>query len=321
MMTWEGNGRGDNTAHEDTQFDIDREYPISSPMSHAHKRFIVEPQVLNAAFEFELGERRGSADGAVTAPSLPVPGGGLPPPPRGLPPPPRPNSHRGKPINPNSTPSSPTASLNNSIASVPNSPTSSPYSNSPNTPGSSDPGPNVKPSPRLSNLLRGESLIFSAHRRSSTDPDGLYDQREDENEGSQSAHQWTSHYMGESFSPLDSVPSSPEPGTPADESRPSRQNRYLSGLQKIKKLGGKATGILADAGVRSTRRMSDADLDSGRSSSNQEAHKGSVDLTARYRRMLEAAGVSKAGEPMRPPTSVPSSPIAPAPAVKSRLFP
>ncbi|KAI0673605.1 hypothetical protein C8Q78DRAFT_989769 [Trametes maxima] len=231
-----------------TSTSIDRTYPRSPPMSPpgSANRFIVEPQVLNAAFESELGGKPGPAA------SLHPSGGGLPPPPR-------PNSRKEKP--PRSAPPSPATSLNNSVASLPTSPNSSPYSNGPNTPGSSNPtSPNVRPTPRLSNLLRGESLVFSSRRLSLVEHDTLYDHKERDEETRAPAHE-----TGDRHSPFDSVPSSPEqPTTPADGSRPSRQNRYLSGLQKIKNLG-KAKGslsILAESGARTSRRLSDVDVDS-----------------------------------------------------------
>ncbi|KAI0639878.1 hypothetical protein C8Q77DRAFT_92245 [Trametes polyzona] len=292
---------------------IDREYPRSPPLSPTTgNRFIVEPQVLNAAFELESGGGK-----QYGGPSLPHPGGGLPPPPR-------PYSRKGKPLQ--STPSSPATSIDNSPASLPNSPTSSPYSNSPYTPGGSSdasPNPNVKPSPRLSNFLRGESLVFSARRRSVAEQGSVYSQKEEEESEAQGGplRKWTSRDTGDGISPLDSVPSSPEqPTTPADGSRPSRHNRYLSGLQKITRLG-KAKGSLSafaeSTGVRGGRRMSDAEVDPRRSSQDKGGNGG--ELSGRYRRMLDKGGKAGAGELMKQqPSSVPSSPVA-LTAVK-RLF-
>ncbi|KAI8981192.1 hypothetical protein BD414DRAFT_491945 [Trametes punicea] len=300
---------------------IDRNYPHSPPTSPATKnRFIVEPQVLNAAFEWESGARREYSS------SLPHSGGGLPPPPR-------PNSRKSKLSG--STPSSPATSTDHSIASLPNSPTSSPYSNySPNTPGSSDVSPHVKPSPRLSNFLRGESLMFSMRRRSLAEQhDSLYDQKEEEEEMQTAVTPWSPRDMpvGEGISPLDSVPASPELlASPASadgsSSRPLRQNRYLTGLQKIKKLGRTTQGALsmfADASVRGGRRMSDADVDSQRSRQpGQASQAGSVDfsvssMSARYRR-IRAKDVGPEGKTagavvdlIKQPSSVPSSPIVP----------
>ncbi|KAI9057049.1 hypothetical protein FKP32DRAFT_1598533 [Trametes sanguinea] len=293
-------GEGATTPHQETRTSIDRDHPRSPPMSPATRnRFIMEPQVLNAAFESQSGAKRDPA------PSLPQSGGGLPPPPR-------PNSRKGKPSQ--STPSSPAASIDHSIASLPNSPTSSPYSNnSPNTPGSSDASPSVKPSPRLSNFLRGESLVFSMRRRSSVENEsGAYDQKE-EAETQQTT--WSPREMGEGVSPLDSVPSSPELlASPADGSRPSRQNRYLTGLQKITKLGrskGTSLNALADAaGVPNPRRMSDAALDARRSQDKTGVESGRA-----YRRLAgsigKMAGAGAAGDLIKQPSSVPSSPIAP----------
>ncbi|KAI0375475.1 hypothetical protein BV20DRAFT_960642 [Pilatotrama ljubarskyi] len=306
-MIGEGNGSGESTSQQAARTSTDRVYPRSPPMSPASKnRFIVEPQVLNAAFELEMNGRRDYA------PSLPPAGGGLPPPPR-------PNSRKGKP--PRSTPPSPATSIDHSIASLPNSPTSSPYSNSPNTPASTDgspsQNPNAKPSPRLSNFLRGDSLVFSARRRSLVEHDGLYDQKEGEPVMQTATLQtWAERDLGDPISPLDSVPSSPElTAHPADGSRPSRQNRYLSGLQKITKLGrGKGSlSAVSESGARSARRMSDAELDPRRSSVERAS------LPGRYRRILEkgasksqGAGASAAGELKKQPSSVPSSPVAPA---------
>ncbi|KAH9858273.1 hypothetical protein C2E23DRAFT_803329 [Lenzites betulinus] len=277
---------------------IDRDYPRSPPTSPVTgKRFIVEPQVLNAALELELG------GGRPLAPSLPHTAGG------GLPPPPRPYSNGRKGKHPRSTPSSPATSIDHSIPSLPNSPGSSPYSNGPNTPGaSSDVSPHAsasaKPSPRLSNFLRGESITFNTRRRSTAEV--AHDLQEGLPEEPQTAglRQWTSRETSDGISPLDSVPSSPEmPTTPVDGARPSRHNRYLSGLQKITRLG-KAKGVFAE-GVRGGRRLSDAEWDPRRQDKGSGGGEG-------------RAG-ARAGEGMRQPASVPSSPVA-AGLVKRTCF-
>ena len=115
-----------------------------------------------------------------------------------------------------------------------------------------------------------------------------------------------------------SLPSSPEMApTPVDGSRPARQNRYLSGLQKITKLGKSKPPISMftdnSTSVRNSRRMSDAELDPRRS--QKKGSSGSEDLSSRYRRMLDK-GVKTAGELIKPSSSVPSSPISPT--VKSK---
>lgn len=257
----------------------------------------------------------------VVAPSpstLTVPAGGLSPPPR-------PNSQRGRLPRPSPSPGEHWA-----IASLPNSPLTSPYSNSPDTPGNSE--FNVRPPPRLSNILGPESLLFNSMRRQSLiEQEDVADAKAEEPLSAH--HRWSPRAQaGEEIdSPHSSfqgsLPSSPEmSGVPisVDGSRPSRQNRYLSGLQKITKLG-KArqpmTMVGADVGVRNARRMSDADvLDQQRRSSMRKTGGGSEDLSSRYRlgRMLDK-GVKTAGDVVKPTGGVPSSPMSPV--VKSKWFP
>ncbi|TBU50035.1 hypothetical protein BD309DRAFT_946259 [Dichomitus squalens] len=327
----------------------------SSPLSpeSTKTRFIVEPQVLNAALDSDVGRPLGASgchpecrimrsrhthvcvyapvqtDSCVFFPvSSPTYQSDIAP--GGLHPPPRPSSRKGRP--PRSTPSSPaTSGEYPNLASFPNTPLSSPYRNSLGAPA-------VR-SPRLSNFLRGDTLLSTLTRRASLEGQGdEYDIKFKEAVGltapwsPRDADQADS---GSPASPLASLPSSPEmlPTAPADVSGPrsSRQNRYLSGLQKITKLGkakGSSAGsrfsvAVADASVRSSRRMSDADIDmrsSGSSTNLKKGGGGSEDLSSRYRRMLDR-GVRTAGELMKASgsASVPSSPISAA--VKSRWFP
>ncbi|KAI0756535.1 hypothetical protein C8Q80DRAFT_1129175 [Daedaleopsis nitida] len=239
-----------------------------SPMSPtSKKRFIVEPQVLNAALEYEES-------------ASPVPS----PSPRtaaihGLPPPPRPNSRKGRSYSVNP------ADGDISIAAIriPNSPLSSPYSNSPDTPPM---GP-VQ--------------------------DEYYERKSEE---LPTVYPWSPREQGEETSSPQSsfqgsLPPSPEMAViPVDGSRPTRQNRYLTGLQKITKFGKTKSPInmFADSGLRNARRLSEAELDTPRTSGMKKTSGGSEDLSSRYRRMLDK-GVRTAGELIKPSTSVPSSPV------------
>ena len=266
-----------------------------------------------------------NANAIVPTPSPRMPVGGLPPPPR-------PNSRKERP--PRSSPSSsPATSGDHSaiIASQASSPSPlsspySPYSNSPDTPGPLDGSPTVRPSPRLSTIMRPESLLLNSYRRQSVvEPEVQDDAKLVEDPPS--VYPWSPRDAGEMSSPHSSfqgsLPSSPETSVmPVDGSRPARQNRYLTGLQKITKLGSRARpsmSMFSDAGERSARRMSDADLDT-RNRATKKGSGGSEDLSSRYRRMLDK-GVKTAGDLIliKPSSSVPSSPISPS--VKSRWFP
>ncbi|PIL31509.1 hypothetical protein GSI_06211 [Ganoderma sinense ZZ0214-1] len=298
--------------------------PSSSPPPDEKKRFIVEPQVLNAAFEFEIGQQLGSS--SSTNPTAAP--GGLPPPPRptsrpnsrpstanGSAGPPRPTHRKGRSTQ--STISSPITSDDHSnVVSLPSTPLS-PYPASPDTlvtPTSAGPK-----SPRLSNFLRGESLPFSTIRRQSlvdqndNSPDVVV--REDETPtGLRTPRDQTpipvpvhraAPIASLPSSPIASLPSSPETAPDMFAARPSRQFRYLTGLQKITKLGkSKSISVFSDGSVRSERRRSDADLQPGSESLKKSGSSGDDASSSRYRRMLDK-GVRMAAK------SVPNSPVSP----------
>lgn len=268
----------------------------------------------------------------------------LDPAPGGLPPPPRPTSRpNGRPESANNTigPSRPTHRKGRSTTSTISSPvTSGDHSNvvslpsTPLSPYLASPDTLVTPtsagpkSPRLSNFLRGESLPFSTIRRQS-----LVDQsdnsqdvvvKEDETPTGLRTHRDQTPVPIHRAAPIASLPSSPiaslpsSPETLPDMSgtRPSRQHRYLTGLQKITKLGkSKSISVFSDATVRSERRRSDADLQSGRESSEslkRSGGSGDDASSSRYRRMLDK-GARMAAK------SVPTSPVTAH--VKSTWFP